>query len=268
MPNPVTQDVAPWVARLARIGYAAKALLYMTVGYLAAEAALGHGGTVTDTQGALRVVHRSSGWVPVLLLAAGLLGYAVWRLTEAILDPERHGRGFKAIIVRVGFALRALVYGALGVTAVRLALHQRTGSSGQFRDWAEWLFTLPGGELLVLLGGIWVGGYGLYQFYRAATPKIEKHLHLSELPDSLRRWILGLSRFGVAARGVVFCLIGSFLVRAAAARNPGQAAGMRESLKTVAEMGRWPFLVIAFGMIAYGVYQLLNARYRSIRISS
>ena len=268
MANPVTQEVAPWVARLARIGYAAKALLYMTVGYLAAEAALGAGGRVTDTQGALRVVHRSSGWPVMLLLAAGLLGYALWRIIEAILDPERHGTGFKAIVVRVGFALRGLVYGALGITAIRLALHQRTGSSGQVRGWAEKLFELPGGELLGLLGGVSVGGYGLYQFYRAATPRMKKHLQLAELPESLRRWILGVSRFGIAARGVVFCLIGVFLVRAAGSRDPGEAAGMRESLRTLADTGRWPFLVIAFGLIAYGVYELLNARYRRIRIDS
>jgi hypothetical protein len=267
MPQP-TDELAPWVARLARIGYAAKALLYMTVGYLAAQAGLGRGGRVTDTEGALQVVQRSTGWVVVLLLAAGLLGYAVWRLIQAVLDPERRGSDVKAIIVRVGFALRALVYGALGITAVRLAMHQGTGSRGQFREWAESLFGLPGGELLVLLGGIWVVGYGVYQLYKAATPKMKRHLHLAELPDSLRRWILGVSRFGVAARGVVFCLIGSFLIRAAADRNPGQAAGMRESLRTIADMGRWPFLVIAFGLIAYGVYELLNARYRSIKVAS
>ena len=53
-------DVAPWVERLARVGYAAKAVLYITVGYLAAEAGLGPGGRLTDTEGALRVVHQAS----------------------------------------------------------------------------------------------------------------------------------------------------------------------------------------------------------------
>ena len=267
MANPVTQDVAPWVARLARIGYAAKALLYITIGYLAAEAALGRGGRVTDTQGALHEVQRSSGWLVTLLLAAGLLGYAVWRLIQALVDPERRGSGPKGIAVRIGYALRGLAYGGLGITAIRLALNQRTGSSGQFRKWAEGAFELPGGELLVLAGGVWVAGYGLYQFYRAATPRMKKHLHLAELPDQLRRWVLGVSRFGIAARGVVLCLVGVFLVRAATHRNPGEAAGMRESLATVSRMGRWPFLVVAFGLIAYGVYQLLNARYRSIKVA-
>ena len=41
MSTPVEiRDVAPWVERLARVGYAAKALLYITIGILAAQAAL------------------------------------------------------------------------------------------------------------------------------------------------------------------------------------------------------------------------------------
>jgi hypothetical protein len=262
-------EVAPWVERLARIGYAAKALLYITVGYLAAQAALGRGGRVTDTQGAMHTVNRGSGgWILLLVIAAGLLGYALWRLVEAVVDPERRGTGFKAIAVRFGFAVRGLFHGLLGITALRLALQQRAGSSGQVREWTERAFALPAGEVLVLLGGIWIAGYGLYQFYRAMTPKMKRHLQLSELPEPLRRWVLGVSRFGIAARGVVFCLVGFFLTRAALGQDVSEAGGLREALRTIAGVGRWPFLVVAFGLIAYGVYELLNARYRSIRVTA
>jgi hypothetical protein len=260
-------EVAPWVEALARIGYAAKALLYITVGYLAAQAALGPGGGVTDTEGALHVVNRGSlGWILLLVVAAGLLGYALWRLVEAIVDPERRGTGLKALAIRLGFVLRGLFHGALGITAARLALRQRSGSGTQVREWTERALALPAGEALVLLGGIWIAGYGLYQFYRAVTPKMQRHLRLSELPNPLRRWVVGVSRFGIAARGVVLCLVGFFVVRAAAGHDAQQAGGLRESLQTLADMGRWPFLVIAFGLIAYGIYELLNARYRTIRV--
>ena len=267
MTGTATAEVAPWVERLARIGYAAKALLYMTVGYLAAQAALGRGGRVTDTQGALRTVNQGSGgWILLLVVAAGLLGYALWRIVEAVVDPERRGTGFKAIAVRLGFAVRGLFHAALGVTAFRLALHQRAGSSGQIREWTRKAFELPAGEVLVLLAAAWIAGYGVYQFYRAATPKMKRHLQLSELPNPLRNWVVGVSRFGIAARGVVFCLIGLFLARAAAGHDARQAGGLQESLRTLANVGRWPFLLVAFGLIAYGVYELLNARYRTIKV--
>ena len=42
-------EVAPWIERLARLGYAAKALLYGTIGLLAANAAnAGLDGSLSD----------------------------------------------------------------------------------------------------------------------------------------------------------------------------------------------------------------------------
>ncbi|HZB27046.1 MAG TPA: DUF1206 domain-containing protein [Gemmatimonadales bacterium] len=260
-------ELAPWIERLARVGYAAKAVLYITVGYLAAEAGLGTGGRVTDTHGALRVVHQAShGPALLLLIAAGLTGYAVWRLVEAVVDPERRGTNAKGIALRLGFAIRGAFHGLLGITAFRLVLGDGSGASGdEPHRWTERAFDLPGGDLLVGLAAGWVAGYGVYQFYRAATPKMQRHLQLSELPDRVRGWVLGVSRFGIAARGLVFCLIGFFFARAALRHDAGQAGGIRESLRTLSELGRWPFVLVAFGLLAYGIYELVNARYRRIR---
>jgi Domain of Unknown Function (DUF1206) len=267
MTNP-SSDVAPWVERLARLGYAAKALLYITVGYFASQAALGWGGRLTDTQGALRVVNGGMfGRMLILAVAVGLTGYALWRLVEAIVDPERRGTGAKGIALRTGFAIRGLFHGVLGITAFRLALgDQAAGGRDQARSWTARAFDLPGGDLLVGLAAAWIAGYGVYQFYRAATPKMRRHLQLSELPERLRSWVLGVSRFGIAARGVVFCLVGVFLARAALRHDVSQAGGIRKSLRALADLGRWPFAAVAFGLVAYGLFELVNARYRTIRV--
>src|SRR5215207_284408 len=260
-------EVAPWVERLARVGYAAKAVLYITSGYLAAQAALGPGGRVTDTRGAMGVVHDATlGGALLIVVAAGLIGYGVWRLVEAVVDPEHRGRGFKALAVRVSFAARGLFHAALGITAFRLALGHRAGtSSSQTRNWTARVLDLPAGDLLVGAVAAWIAGYGVYQFYRAWT-RAERHLQLSELSPAMRSWVLGVSRFGIAARGVVFCLIGFFLARAALRHNPAEAGGVRESLRTLARVGWWPFVVVALGLVAYGVYELVNARYRRIKV--
>ena len=92
---------------LARLGYASKAFIYATVGLLAGAAALNEGGTVTDTRGALRVIlSHPFGNTVLLVLAVGLCGYSVWRVLDAILDPERRGTSAKGLIVRIGGALR------------------------------------------------------------------------------------------------------------------------------------------------------------------
>jgi hypothetical protein len=267
MPSP-SSDVAPWIERLARAGYAAKAVLYLTIGYLAARAAFGPGGRLTDTQGALRVVHDVSfGRLVLLLVAVGLLGYGLWRVVEAIVDPDRRGLGWKGLAVRAGFLARGLFHGGLGITALRLALTNRGGGGGdQMKGWTEQAFDVPGGELLVGLAAAWIAGYGVYQFYRAWTPKLGKHLHLHVLDEPLRTWVVRVSRFGIGARGVVFCLIGLFLTRASLRHDAAEAGGLRESLRTLASWGQWPYLVVAFGLMAYGAYELVNARYRSISI--
>lgn len=266
---PGPEDVAPWIERLARVGYAAKAVLYITVGILAAQAGLGRGGRTTDTHGALQAMYGVTfGRFILIVIAAGLLGYAVWRLVEAVFDAERRGTSLKGIALRVGSVGRALFYGAFGVAAVRLALGLGSdGSSTEPRQWTARAFGLPGGELLVWAAAIGIGAYGFYQMYRAYVPKLGRQLQLHRIPEEATGFLVGVSRFGIAARGVVFCLIGLFLARAAEQHDPAQAGGLRKSLGTVASWGRWPFVVVALGLIAYGVYQLINARYRRIRVA-
>jgi len=262
------RDVAPWVERLARVGYGAKALLYITIGILAAGAAFGWGGRATDTEGALRLVYRMTfGRVMLVVAAAGLLGYALWRVVEALMDPDGRGNGPKGIALRIGFAVRGLFHGALGIGAFRLAYGDRTDSPDRTRDWTAFLLDMPAGELLVWLAGGSVIGYGLYQLYRSFKAKLGRQLDLSSLSGQTHVWIVGVSRFGIAARGIVFCLIGFFLARAASQHDAGQAGGIQQSLATLARVGRWPFAAVALGLMAYGAYELLNARYRRIRMT-
>jgi hypothetical protein len=263
------RDAAPWVESLARVGYLAKALLYITIGLVAAQAAFGPGKKTTDTQGALRLVHSMTfGRVILLIMAGGLVGYAVWRVVEAVMDPDHRGRGPKGVALRAGSAGRGLLHGALAVTALRLAYGDRPATShNQAREWTAVAFGLPGGELLVWIAALSVAGYGIYQLYRSYAPKLGRQLDLSQLGEPAHTWVVGVSRFGIAARGVVFCLIAFFLARAASRHDAGQVGGVRESLGIVASFGRWPFVVVALGLVAYGVYELVNARYRRIRAS-
>lgn len=268
MTTPTVRQAAPWVERFARLGYASKALLYITVGLLAAQAGLGRGGRAVDTQGALRVVHHATfGRVALIVMAAGLIGYALWRVVEGVFDPDGRGTDLKGLALRTSFAARGLFYGALGITALRLAARERPGPhTDQARHWTEVAFGLPAGQLLVWIAAVGIGGYGLYQLYRAYTSKLSRQLDLDQLGTTAVWWVVGVSRFGIAARGVVFCLIGLFLVRAALWHDATQAGGVRKSLGFVAEIGRWPFVVVALGLMAYGIYELVNARYRRIRV--
>jgi hypothetical protein len=260
--------VAPWVALFARVGYVAKALLYITIGILAAQAAFGPGGRTTDTQGALSFVHDLTfGRVILLVIAAGLLGYALWRVVEAVADPDGRGSGPKGVALRASFALRGLFHGALGVAAFRAWQGRRSaGTNDQARELTRSAFDVPAGELLIYAAAAFVVGYGVYQLYRSYASKLGRQLELGAVSGDMRPWVVRVSRFGIAARGLIFCLIGFFLARAAERHDASEVGGIRESLNMLANLGRWPFAVVALGLIAYGVYELVNARYRRIRV--
>ena len=262
------REVAPWVEKAARVGYVAKALLYATVGILAAQAALGRGGRTTDLGGALREVVRAPMGKPLLLvIGVGLAGYAIWRILDAITDAEGKGGDAKGLARRIGSAARGLGHGALAVAAFGLATGSSGGGGGSKRELASKAVDVAGGSWLLWVAAAAVLAYAGYQLYRAYAAKLGSQLDLGAVSTGVGWWVVGLSRAGIAARGVVFGLVGVLLVRAAQHGNPQEAGGIRDSLRMLGDMGRWPLAFVAFGLVAYAVYELLNARYRRIRVA-
>ncbi len=270
-------EAAPWIAKLARLGYIAKALLYMTIGALATTAALGlgrtaaqaHGGSV-GSRGAMGALFEAPfGRVLLWICAAGLVGYGVWRLVEAFVDPERNGHGAKGLVLRARSAITALIHFALGYSAIRIAL----GHLGAARDgrrtehWTARALATPGGELVLYGVAIGLAVYGVYQLYRAWKSKLGDQLSLGSLTGRTRRAVIGISRFGIAARGIAFCTAGMLLLRAAREHDAAQADTPQQSLRQLFELGTIPFVVVAIGLIAYGVYEVIEARYRRIHVA-
>jgi hypothetical protein len=264
-----THDAAPWIERLARLGYVAKAALYVTMGLLAASAGLGlGGGAATDTHGAMsRVIHAPYGRALLGAIAVGLLGYGVWRGLEGVLDLEGHGRKWKGLLQRGRQLAVGLFHLVLAYTAARRVLgHATSGGDQTKQHWAARALNAPHGELLVWAIAAALVGYGGYQVYRAIASKLSKKLELGRCSATARRMIVGVSRFGISARGIVFATIGVLFARAAMHHDPKQAGGIAGSLRELFDLGRWPFVAIALGLVAYGCYELVNAKYRRLDV--
>jgi hypothetical protein len=254
---------------LARTGYAAKGIVYIVIGALAARAAAGSGGATTDQRGAIRAIGDGPfGTLSLVVIGIGLLGYMAWRLVAAATDAEGDGDDATSIGKRLAQAARGLAYGALGVFALRALVGRDDGSggAGQTRHWTARLLDLPYGRALVVALGLGVIGYAAYQVFRASTDRVKHHLDLAEA-GAAAEWIVRLGRFGIAARAVVFAIIGAFLVKAGLQHDPSEAGGIAQSLDTLAAgpYGRAALALVALGLVAYGVYQLATARYRHIR---
>ena len=266
------RKAAPGIRILARAGYAAKGIVYIVIGWLAARAAIGYGGKTTDTSGAVHVIGDGpAGTAVLLVIGIGLLGYMLWRLISAFTDAERRGDDPSSLAVRAGQAIRGIAYGALGIRALKeisaVSSENAGGSGEQARDWTAKLLALPYGKFLVIAVGLGVIGYAVYQLYRAFSDKVKKNLDLAEAGPTQATWIVRLGRFGIGARAVVFAMIGVFLFRAASSYDPNKAGGIGQSLAALASgpYGRIVLGVVALGLAAYGLYQIATARYRFIR---
>lgn len=268
MTKQLTQQPSEWVERLARFGYAAKGVVYGIVGLLAAQAAFGAGGKTTDTQGALQaIVTQPFGKVLLSVVALGLIGYVLWRFVQAIKDPENKGTDAKGLAQRLGYAVNGLIYGSLAFSAVGLVLGSGSGgNSNSTQDWTARLLSQPFGQWLVGTIGAFIIGLGFYQFYKAYSAKFRKELNLTELSNTEQTWVTSIGRFGLAARGIVFCVIGFFLIQAARQSDPSEVRGLAEALQVLAQQpyGPWILGIVAVGLIAYGIYMVLQARYRRI----
>jgi hypothetical protein len=256
------------LVRLGRLGYVAKGIVYIVIGILATEAALGVGGRSTDSRGALQAIgDKPFGKIALVIVMIGLFGYAAWRLTSAITDAERRGDAPSSIAMRIADAGRGLAYGWLGVWTLRYLTSDGSRRGNQARGWTDRVLDLPAGRWMVIAIGLGIIGYAGYQLYRAATGGFLKRLDFGSSSATAKRWVERSGRFGIAARAVVFGIIGVLVARAGWTYDPSKAGGIRESLNVLAvqPLGRVLFGVVAIGLIAFGLFELATARYRVMR---
>ena len=173
---------------LARLGYAARGAVSLIVGGLALLAALDRGGEATGSKGALRAIpSQPLGDLLLAAIALGLFGFAVWRAFQSLLDADGLGTEPKAIAVRAGQAVSAIVYVGLGVFALGLLLGWGQGGNGEqsAQDWTAWLLARPFGRWLVGAVGLAVVGAALVMAHEAWTASFRRAPGLRRLHGAL-----------------------------------------------------------------------------------
>jgi len=249
---------APRLETLTRLGFAARGVLYLVIGYLAIQA-----GQTTGSAGALRsLADGGVGRLALIVIALGLLGYGVWRCVDAALDLEGVGGGAKGLTERLGRALSGVVHLGLAVVALGLAFGggggARAGGAGGEEAATGQLLALPGGQAAAgLVAVLFVLG-GLSQAWSAYRLKFLKQLDQRAANKTWVRWV---GRMGYLARGVVFVLVGILLWQAAATADPARAGGAGEALGSI---DGWKRALVAAGLMLFGVFSLVQAAYRRI----
>jgi hypothetical protein len=263
----------PWVERLARFGYAARGVVYAVIGLLAVQTAYSGRGTQDLAQqatprGALQRIAEQSRLL-LVLVAIGLAGYALWRFVQGGLDTENKGSDAKGLVKRASMAGSGVIYAGLAIAAIRLVSGtggSGGGTSGGTHGFTADLMSKPFGRWLVILAGIAVIVSGCYQLYDAWSKKFRNRLKLQEMSADEERLATHTGQAGLAARGIVFLLSGWFLIQSGLKYDPSQAQGLGGALEALARQpsGPWLLGLVALGLIAYGAYSFLQARYRRI----
>jgi hypothetical protein len=249
---------------LSRVGFVARGLIYAIIGVLALKLAVGHGGKLTDQQGALHTVARQPfGKLLLTLVAIGLGGYALWRFVRAGMGrgPEGSDTGFD----RVAALASGLVYLGMCLVAVRILAGSPRGSANPDKTTAG-VFGWPAGTWIVAAAGLALIGVGLYQGYRGVTKDFLADSKTEEMGPGIKSWIGWIGMVGHLARMVVFALAGAFLVKAAVDYDPRSAVGIDGALAKLLHepLGRLLLGVVAAGLIAFAAYSFSDARFRRI----
>jgi hypothetical protein len=263
-----TGPAAPVLDIVTRIGFGAKGIVTILVGVLALRFALRRGGEITGQEGAVELVlGRPFGRLMLAVLAAGLAAYAVWMLVAAFVDPERKGESFQGSAERLGFFATGIGYTLLAWTAFSLLLGRRGGGGGglDLQHVLATVLTPHVGRVLVGLAGLIVMTAGVLQLRLGITGRF-RHL-LQTGRSRLARFATTVSgTVGYVTLGILSLIAGWSLVEAAVEYDPSEASGWSEALWLLSGIGRGRELlaVAALGLICYGLYFILQVRYRRL----
>lgn len=254
---------SPQMKWLAHLGLAARATVYLLIGWLALLLASGKPRGPADQRGALQEVARHSGGTILLwVIALGLAGYALWRFSEAAFGVV--GEGDKKG-PRVQSFVRGCIYTFFAYGALNTALHARQQSQAhQQQAFTARVMTHTGGRWAVGIVGVIVVIVGVVLVREGLTHKFEKTLDMNRMSQRTRQVVRWLGTVGTAARGVVFAIAGVFLVRAAYTFDPNKARGLDGALRSLAgtSFGPWLLGAAALGLVVFGCYGWAEAIWR------
>ncbi|MFG2474840.1 DUF1206 domain-containing protein [Streptomyces fagopyri] len=253
----------------ARAGLTARGVIYLLVGVLALQIAFGDSGKQADRGGALaEIAQKPFGAVVLWALGLGLVGMALWRLSEAVFGSAGpDGGDAKKRLLSAG---RCVFYSFVAYSVLSFAAGSRGSGSGssdrQSQDVTAKVLGLPAGQWIVGAAGAGIVAAGVWIGTRAVLRKFHKKLKLGEMSARTRRLVDVTGVGGGAARGLVFAVAGCFAIRAAVEFEPDKAKGMDNTIRSFADTpaGPWLLVCVAAGLVLFGLFSFAMARWRRV----
>lgn len=257
------QNKADWRSTLGRVGLSARGVLYLAIGYLALQAALGSGsGSNASSGGVFQYLKSQSGGdVMLAVLALGLVAYSLWQLFRAAFGDPVTGSEAKD---RAMYAGKGVIYAGVAFSAIKAMLDSGGGGGGGgSQQAAGTLLGLPGGVFITAVIGLCIAGYGAKQI---KDNGIDAEFMRKLSPDRYanEKAVKRAGQIGYSARGGTLVMIGFFFVIAAIQHNPDQAKGLGGAMATLSQQSYGPYLlgIAAIGLAMFGAYCLAEAKMR------
>lgn len=255
--------------KVARTGYAAKAVVYGLIGILTLLAAFNMGGQTAGQMQVLDFLEKQAfGNVLLVLIALGLLCYSGWRFFQAIKDPENIGKDMKGKAKRFAFFISGLLYlGIAGSAVMRLLNTGSSSGSGQNGMMSSFL-TGDAGVYIFTAIGIGLVATSFFQFKKAFYKDFLKKFDYKSISEEKRRkTIKNTGYLGLIARGIIFAILAYFFIRAAVEHNTSDIKSTTDAFAFLHEspMGSWLMGIVAAGMICYSIYVFMMVKYRKFR---
>jgi hypothetical protein len=251
---------------LARLGLAARGVVYGVIAILALKVALGAGGKTTDQQGALNTIAQQSfGEILLIVVAIGLFGYALWRLVRAAIGHGAEGDRDDAK-ERIDGVASGIGYGLLFVTALGILFGSGGGGGGGPQSTTGGVLDWPAGQVLVILAGLVLIAVAVDQGIKGIKRKFLEKSHTERMSEKTKKVFTAFGVFGHLARAVIFALMGYFLIKAAIDYDPKEAVSLDGALAKLANSAGGPFVLgaVAVGLLGFGLYSFMDARYRRV----
>jgi hypothetical protein len=250
---------------LARSGLAARGVIWILIGWVAVEIALGHGSHQADQQGALQMLAGEPfGLVLLWLLGIGIAAYALWCLSEAAFGVAGEGTGAGP---RLKALARAVIYAFFAYLTFEIIAGHHGNQTRKEQDLtARLMHDSAGGRWLVGIAGVIIVVAGIVLITDGIRRKFLRYLQTSQMSLRTRRIVERLGVIGTAARGAVIGLAGIGVIDAAITFKPSKAGGLDKALLTLRNQpfGEVLLIIAALGLITFGIYGLCEARWRKV----
>ncbi|MFC6285805.1 DUF1206 domain-containing protein [Nocardioides sp. GCM10027113] len=253
-----------WFEHAVRFGLVTYGVVHVVIAWIALQLAFGDRSGKASSDGALnRMAQEPFGELLIWLIAGGMFVLVAWRLLEASVG-HRDCDDKERIRKRLGSAGKAVIYGAIGVSAMQTAIG--AGSKGGGTDsTTKKLMDLPAGTWIVGAVGLGIIAYGVVHAVRAWTGKVEDHLtHEGQSGDSGTAYLL-FGKIGYQAKGIAIAIVGGLFIYAAMTHDPKKSGGLDVALQKVLQQpfGQFLLAAIALGIGCYGLFCFARARHLS-----